>query len=87
MECGSDPSTGAQRAWVRPRPRPRPKGSGCRQRSVRASVEYVFAYQKNRFGLLIRTVGLARAEAKPTLANLAYNFDRLIFHEQRLAKG
>lgn len=39
------------------------------------------------FGLFIRTIGLARAEAKLTLANLAYNFDRLIFHERASARG
>ena len=55
--------------------------------SVRARIEHVFAHQKNRFGLLIRTIGLARAEAKLTLANLAYNMDRLIFHERRAAAG
>lgn len=51
--------------------------------SIRARIEHVFAHQKNRFGLFIRTIGIARAEAKMTLANLAYNFDRLIFHEKR----
>ena len=51
--------------------------------SIRAKVEHVFAHQKNRFGLFIRTIGIARADAKLTLANLAYNFDRLIFHEKR----
>lgn len=50
--------------------------------SIRAHVEYVFAHQKNRFGLFIRTIGIARAEAKLILANIAYNFDRLIFHER-----
>jgi IS5 family transposase len=53
--------------------------------SVRARIEHVFAHQKMRYGLFIRTIGLARAEAKLTLANLAYNFDRLVFHEQRAA--
>jgi transposase, IS5 family len=53
--------------------------------SIRAHVEHVFAHQKNRFGLFIRTIGLKRAEAKLTLANLAYNFYRLIFHERRRA--
>ena len=37
--------------------------------------------------LFVRTIGLARAEAKLTLANIAYNFDRLIFHERRRATG
>lgn len=57
--------------------------ANAKKSSVRARVEHVFAHQKNRFGLFIRTIGLARAEAKLTLANLAYNFNRLIFHEQR----
>ena len=35
----------------------------------------------------IRTIGIARAQAKLTLANLAYNFDRLIFHERCAATG
>ena len=55
--------------------------------SIRAHVEHVFAHQKSRFGLFIRTIGIARAEAKLTLANLVYNFDRLIFHERRRATG
>ncbi len=44
-------------------------------------------HQKNCFGLFIRTIGLARAQAKLTLANLACNFNRLIFHERRHAMG
>ena len=55
--------------------------------SIRAHVEHVFAHQKNRFGLFIRTIGIARAEAKLILANIAYNFDRLIFHERAQAMG
>ena len=55
--------------------------------AIRAAVEHVFAHQKNRFGLFIRTIGLARAEAKLLLANIAYNFDRLVFHERRKAMG
>lgn len=50
-------------------------------------VEHVFAHQKIRFGLFIRTIGIARAEAKLTLANIAYNMGRLIFHERRMATG
>jgi len=47
----------------------------------------LFAQQKNRFGMFIRTIGLARAEAKLTLCNLAYNFNRLVFHERRQSMG
>ena len=61
--------------------------ANARKCSIRARIEHVFAHQKNRFGLFVRTIGLARAEAKLTLANLAYNFDRLIFHERRAARG
>jgi transposase, IS5 family len=38
-------------------------------------------------GLFIRTIGFKRAEAKITLANLAYNINRLLFHERRAATG
>lgn len=70
------------------RPMPEPTArANAKKSSIRARIEHVFAHQKNRFGLMIRTIGLARAEAKLTLANLAYNFDRLIFHEQRAATG
>jgi len=58
----------------------------AKKSSIRARVEHVFAHQKNRFGLFIRTIGLKRAEAKLTLANLVYNMDRLVFHEDGLTK-
>ena len=61
--------------------------ANAKKSAIRAAVEHVFAHQKTRFGLFIRTIGLARAEAKLTLANIAYNFDRLIFHERRAAIG
>lgn len=61
--------------------------ANVRKSSVRAAVEHVFGHQKNRFGLFIRTIDIARAEAKLTLANLAFNFDRLIFHKRRPAPG
>ena len=61
--------------------------ANARKSAIRAAVEHVFAHQKNRFGLFVRTIGLARAEAKLTLANLAYNFDRLVFHERGRAMG
>jgi IS5 family transposase len=70
--------------------RPMPKattGANAKKSSIRARIEHVFAHQKNRFGLFIRTIGLAHAEAKLILANLAYNFDRLVFHERRFAMG
>jgi hypothetical protein len=74
----------------KPAGKPMPEASArtnARKSSVRARVEHVFAHQKNRFGLFIRKIGIARTEAKLTLANLAYNFDRLIFHERRNTVG
>jgi IS5 family transposase len=51
---------------------------------VRAAIERVFADQKDRMDLFIRTIGLARARVKIGMANLAYNFRRL-GHLQRRA--
>ncbi len=45
------------------------------------------AHRKGRYGLFIRTPGLARAEAKPTRATLACTVDRPIFHERRCSAG
>jgi len=74
----------------KPTGRPMPRNiarANAGKSSIRAAVEHVFAHQKNRFGLFIRTIGIVRAEAKLVLANLAYNFDRLIFHERAQATG
>lgn len=38
-------------------------------------------------GMLIRTIGINRAEAKITFVNLAHNMNRLIFQERRAAGG
>lgn len=47
--------------------------------TVRSRVEHVFAEQKDRMGLFIRTIGIARARVKIGMANLVYNFKRLVF--------
>jgi hypothetical protein len=46
-----------------------------------------FAHQQNPYGLFICTICIACVQAKLTLANLAYNFDRLVFHERYVATG
>jgi hypothetical protein len=64
--------------FQRPKPRGKPmpphlaRGNATRAR-VRVAVEHVFAAQKYRLGLIIRSVGLARATAKLGLANLVTN--------------
>lgn len=75
-----------QRAKPRGRPMPRHVARGnARRARIRARVEHVFAAQKRRFTLVIRTVGRARATAKLAMANLAYNFTRLAWLEARAA--
>ena len=46
---------------------------------IRARVEHVFAEQKHRMGLFVRTIGIARATTKIGMANLVYNIKRFIF--------
>lgn len=46
---------------------------------VRSRVEPVFAEQKDRMDLFIRTIGIARATVKIGPANLVYNIKRLLF--------
>jgi transposase, IS5 family len=62
----------------RPMPLRTARANG-RKSKVRAGIEHVFAEQKSRMGLFIRTVGLARARVKIGLANLVYNVKRLVF--------
>ncbi|WP_395456482.1 hypothetical protein ACHMW5_19540 [Azospirillum melinis] len=70
----------------KPKGRPMP---GTHQRAnrtrsaVRSDVEHMFADQKQRMALFIRTIGLGRATVKIGIANLAYNFRRLICLEGR----
>lgn len=42
-------------------------------------VKHAFADRMSRPGFFIRTIGIVFAQAKLSLANLAYNFKRLIF--------
>src|SRR5699024_9315513 len=60
----------------KPRGRPmsrRTSRANGRKSVLRAKVEHVFAHQKDRMRLTIRTIGLARARATITLANMVYN--------------
>ncbi len=73
-----------RRAPGKPLPAPRQRANAARSK-VRAHVEHVFAEQKHRMGLFLRTIGLARARAKIGLAKLAFNMKRLTFSEARSA--
>lgn len=57
--------------------------ANAKKSAVRASIEHVFAEQKARMGLFVRTVGLARAKTKIGFANLVYNMRRLLWLERQ----
>jgi IS5 family transposase len=70
----------------KPQGRPMPKRTAkanAAKSAVRAFVEHPFAHQKGPMGLVIRTVGLARATAAVTFANMAYNMKRWCWLERR----
>jgi IS5 family transposase len=59
--------------------------ANARKSAVRAHIEHVFAEQKARMGLFVRTIGLARATTKIGLANLVHNMRRLLWLERQVA--
>jgi transposase, IS5 family len=59
--------------------------ANARRSVIRPAVEHVFAGQKHRMGLIVRTIGIARVRIKISMANLAYNFQRLAWLEGRTA--
>ncbi len=66
----------------KPKGKPMPDGvrrANAEKSKVRSRVEHVFAEQKDRMGLFVRTIGIARAKVKIGMANLVYNFKRLLF--------
>jgi transposase, IS5 family len=72
----------------KPKGRPmaaRTRRANARKSVIRAAVEHVFARQKRTMGLVIRTIGLVRAQVKIGLANLAYNIKRYVWLSGRPA--
>ena len=61
---------------------PRTRRSNAGKSVIRSRVEHVFADQKSRMGLFVRTVGIKRAEMKIGLANLVYNIRRFLYLER-----
>jgi len=66
----------------RPMP-PRTARANAKKSAIRAHIEHVFAEQKARMGLFVRTIGLARATTKIGLANLVYNMRRLLWLDRQ----
>jgi IS5 family transposase len=78
----------SRRGFVSRIHRKKPKGKPMPERvrianaqksKVRSAVEHVFALQKGPMGLVVRTIGIARAKVKIGLANLAYNMRRFVW--------
>jgi transposase, IS5 family len=70
----------------KPKDRPMPvrtARANAKKSTVRAHVEHIFAEQKARMGLFVRTIGLARATTKIGLANLVHNRRRLLWLERQ----
>lgn len=63
----------------------------CHQRAnaarskVRSAVEHIFDAQKTHMDLCIHTIGIERARMKIVMANMVYNFKRLVWYEGRTA--
>lgn len=68
----------------KPMPEPKQRANAARSRP-RSSIEHVFADQKHRMGLFIRTIGIARARTKIGMANIAHNMRRYLFWETKAA--
>jgi IS5 family transposase len=68
----------------KPMPKPLARANGVKSK-VRAAVEHVFAHEKGPMGLVVRTIGLARARVKIGLANLVYNMKRALWLTERQA--
>jgi len=72
----------------KPKGKPLPEAmsrANGRRSKVRSAVEHVFARQKDKMKLFIRTIGIGRAKVKIGMANIAYNMLRYVFHEGRRA--
>ncbi len=71
----------------KPPGRPMPewtRRANAEKSKVQSCIEHVFAQQKSRMGLFVRTIGIARETTKIGMANLVYNVKRMIFLRTRV---
>ena len=68
----------------KPMPEPKQRANAARS-GPRCAIKHVFADQKHRMGLFVRTIGIARARTKIGLANIAHNLRRYVFREAKTA--
>jgi len=72
----------------KPQRRPMPSRTAkanATKSAIQAHIEHIFAEQKHRMVLFVRTIGLARATTKIGLANLVHNMRRLLWLERQPA--
>ena len=72
----------------KPKGKPMPEAmsrANGRRSKIRSAVEQVFARQKDKMKLFVRTIGISRVRVKIGMANIAYNMLRYAFHEGRRA--
>lgn len=81
-DCGKTSRIHRKKSPGKPMPK-RTARANARKSAVRASVEHVFAQQKDRMKLVIRSIGIKRAEATIVMANIAYNLGRWRWWEGR----
>jgi transposase, IS5 family len=63
-----------------PMPEARRRANALKSK-VRSAVEHVFAVQKDKMDLFIRTAGIVRATVKIGMANMVYKMKRLVFFD------
>ncbi len=54
-----------------------------RRSKIRSRIEHVFAHQKSRMGMFVRTIGIARAIMKIGMVNLAYNISQICLAREK----
>lgn len=67
----------------KPLPEHHRKANAAARSKVRSAIEHIFATEKHRFGLFVRTIGKARAAIKIGMVNLVYNFSRLAWLQSK----
>ena len=68
----------------RPMPETRRRANALKSK-VRSRVEHVFAAQKDKMDLFVRTIGIATATMKIGMTNIVYNMKRLVFLDRLAA--
>ncbi|MBZ5776110.1 IS5/IS1182 family transposase, partial [Rhizobium sp. VS19-DRK62.2] len=66
----------------KPKGKPMPEAmsrANGRRSKVRSAIEHVFARQKDKMKLFVRTIGISRARVKIGMANIAYNMLRYVW--------